>query len=72
VPPYLIALAAVSLACTYMELDASDWLDKLNVNKAELEDIVSKLVHMYKVGVSRDVAAVVSTVHRLNGCLPIK
>ncbi len=35
-PPYLVALAAIYLACAYLELDVSEWFDKLNVNRAEV------------------------------------
>jgi hypothetical protein len=36
VPPYMIALAAIRIACAFMELDVTDWFDRLNVNGAEV------------------------------------
>ncbi len=35
-PPYLIALAAIFLACAFLELDVTEWYTKLNVNRAEV------------------------------------
>ncbi len=37
-PPYLVALAAINLACAYLELDVSEWFDKLNVNRTEVSE----------------------------------
>jgi hypothetical protein len=35
-PPYMIALAAIYIACAYMELDVTMWFDALNVNRKEV------------------------------------
>ncbi len=44
VPPYIIALASIRIACAFMELDVTDWFERLNVNGAEVSCLALPLL----------------------------
>lgn len=35
-PPYMMALAAIHMACTYVKRDVTDWFDKLTIDHADV------------------------------------
>ena len=47
-PPYIIALAAIYLSLIKVQRDASEYLNKINVNHEAVETVVQTLLSMYK------------------------
>lgn len=47
-PPYMIALAATQMACTYHKHDPTRWLDKLTVDQRELDEIAKQILALYR------------------------
>ncbi len=46
-PPYLIAIAAVYMSCTFAEYSVSEWLTKLNVKLNDVLDITKTILELY-------------------------
>ena len=47
-PPYIIALACISMAAIFADLDISLWFNKLNVNEVEIQSVRSELISLYR------------------------
>lgn len=47
-PPFLIAIAAVYLSLLQVQRDPADWLNKLNVDTTQLDQVIKILMNLYE------------------------
>lgn len=47
-PPFIIAIASVYLAMLQVQRDPSDWLNKLNVDQTQLDQVIKILTDLYE------------------------
>lgn len=47
-PPYLIALAAIYMACVFQKKDCSQWFSELNVNLEKILEVTKDILALYE------------------------
>ncbi|XP_057310724.1 cyclin-C-like [Hydractinia symbiolongicarpus] len=48
-PPYMIALAAIYMACVFEKRDCQQWFSELNVNMERILEIVRRILSLYEI-----------------------